>query len=92
MKGYNWPSHNPNLWFKYFHTAKEAIEQVSKLSLSVLLILLNNHCYETNSQKNRKDRSPYNSVSLRGQTPLHYTNEKFLDDTNDKTSFLYIGV
>jgi len=30
--------------------------------------------------------------SLRGQTPLHYTNEKFLDDTNDKTSFLYIGV
>jgi len=30
---------------------------------------------------------------LRGQKPpLHYTNEQFLDDTNDKTSFLYIGV
>jgi len=27
-----------------------------------------------------------------GQPPLHYTNEQFLYDTNDKTSFLYIGV
>ena len=50
-------------------------------------------CYETSSQKDRKDRSmPYNSTSSRGQPPLHYTNEQFLDDTNDKTSFLYIGV
>ena len=24
-----------------------------------------------------------------GQPPLHYINEQFLDDTNDKTSFLY---
>ena len=27
-----------------------------------------------------------------GRPPLHYTNEKFLDGTNEKTSFLYIGV
>ena len=27
-----------------------------------------------------------------GQPPLHYINEQFLDDSNDKTSFLYIGV
>ena len=33
-----------------------------------------------------------NSTSSRGQPPLHYINEQFLDDTNDKTSFLYIGV
>jgi len=44
-------------------------------------------------EKNRKDRSaPYNSASSRVQPPLHYINEKFLDDSNDKTSFLYIGV
>ena len=50
-------------------------------------------CYETNSRKDRKDRStPYNSASSRGKPPLHYINEQFLDDTNDKTSFLYIGV
>ena len=50
-------------------------------------------CYETCSQKDRKDRSmPYNSTSSRGKPPLHYINEQFLDDTNDKTSFLYIGV
>jgi len=50
-------------------------------------------CYETNSRKDRKDRStPYNSASSRGQPPLHYINEQFLDDTNENTSFLYIGV
>jgi len=27
-----------------------------------------------------------------GQPPLHYINEQFLDDSNDETSFLYIGV
>ena len=27
-----------------------------------------------------------------GQPPLHYTNKKFLDNINDKASFLYIGV
>ena len=27
-----------------------------------------------------------------GKPPLHYINEQFLDDTNEKTSFLYIGV
>jgi len=27
-----------------------------------------------------------------GKPPLHYINEQFLDDTNDKTSFLCIGV
>lgn len=32
------------------------------------------------------------SASLMGQPPLNYINEKLLDDTNDKTSFLYIGV
>ena len=48
-------------------------------------------CYETNSQKDRKDRKDrsmlYNLSSSMGQPPLHYTNEQFLDDTNDKTSF-----
>ena len=52
---------------------------------------------ETNPQKDRKDIStPYNSTSMRGKPPLHYTNEQFLDDTilyiTQKTSFLYIGV
>ena len=50
-------------------------------------------CYETSSRKDRKDRSmPYNSASSRGQPPLHYINEQFLDDSNEKTSSLYIGV
>ena len=31
-------------------------------------------------------------LPYRGQPPLHYINEQFLDDSNDKTSFLYIGV
>ena len=49
-------------------------------------------CYETSSQNDRKDRStPYNLASSRGKPPLHYTNEKFLDDINKKT-FLYKGV
>ena len=49
--------------------------------------------YETSSQKYKKDISmPYNSISSRGKPPLHYTNEKLLDDTNENTSFLYIGV
>ena len=50
-------------------------------------------CYEANSRKDIKDRSmPSNSASSRGQPPLNYINEQFFDDTNDKTSFLYIGV
>ena len=50
-------------------------------------------CYETSSRKDRKDRStPYNSTSSRGKPPLHYIDKQFLDDSNDKTSFLYIGV
>ena len=50
-------------------------------------------CYETSSQKDRKYRSTqYNSASSRGKPPLNYTNEQFLDVSNDKTSFLYIGV
>ena len=50
-------------------------------------------CYETSSQKDRKDRSMnLKSASSKEKPPLHYTNDKFLDDTNDKTSFLYIGV
>jgi len=50
-------------------------------------------CYEASSQKDRTDRSmPQNSASSRGKTPLHYTNEQFLDVSNEKTSFLYIGV
>ena len=50
-------------------------------------------CYETSSRKDRKDRSTtQNSASSRGKPPLHYINEKFFDDTNEKTSFLYIGV
>ena len=49
-------------------------------------------CYETSSQKDRKDRStPYNSTSSRGQPHLHYINEQFFNDTNEKTSSLYIG-
>ena len=50
-------------------------------------------CHETSSRKDRKDRSmPYNSASSRGKPPLHYINEQFLDDSNEKTSSLYIGV
>ena len=29
---------------------------------------------------------------LRGETSFTYTSKQFLDDTNEKTSFLYIGV
>ncbi len=29
---------------------------------------------------------------LRGEHPLHYINEQFLNDTNDNTSLVYIGV
>jgi len=32
------------------------------------------------------------SYPLQGKPHLHYINEQFLDDTNDKTSFVYIGV
>jgi len=50
-------------------------------------------CYENGLRKDRKDRStPYNSASSRGKPPLHYINEQFLDDSNEKTSSLYIGV
>ena len=31
-------------------------------------------------------------ATSRGKPPLHYINEQFLDDTNDKTSFLDIKV
>ena len=59
----------------------------------LVLGALEHTCYETSSQKDRKERStPYNSASSRGQPPLHYINEQFLDASNDKTSFLYIGV
>ena len=41
-------------------------------------------CYATSSQNRRKDRSTtYKSTNLRGKPPLHYINEKLLDDTND---------
>jgi len=44
-------------------------------------------------EKDRKVRSmALNSASSRGKPPLHYINEQFFDDSNDKTSFLYIGV
>ena len=50
-------------------------------------------CYETSSQNRIKERSTtWKLASSRGKPPLHYINEQFLDDTNDKTSFLYIGV
>ena len=50
-------------------------------------------CYVTNSKNRRKDRSTTSkSTSLRGWPPLHYTNEQFLDDTNETTSFLHIRV
>ena len=50
-------------------------------------------CYETNSQNGRKYRSKtLKSGSSKGKTPLDYINEQLLDDTNDKTYFLYIGV
>ena len=50
-------------------------------------------CYATSSQNRRKERSMTSkSASLRGKPPLHYTNEQFLDDSNEKTSFLYIRV
>lgn len=40
----------------------------------------------------KKDQRLRNLPLRGGKPPLHYTNEQFLDDTNDKTSFLYIGV
>ena len=50
-------------------------------------------CYETSSQNRIKESSmPQKSATSRGQPPLHYINEKFLNDTNDTTSFRYIGV
>ena len=50
-------------------------------------------CYETSSRKDRKERStPYNLASSRGKPPLHYINEQLLDDSNEKTSFLYTRV
>ena len=50
-------------------------------------------CYATNSQNRIKYRSTTSKLAyLRGQPPLHYTNEQFLNDSNDKTFFLYIGV
>ena len=50
-------------------------------------------CSETSSQNRRKERSmPDKLATLMGKPPLHYTNKKFLEDTKDKTSFLYIGV
>ena len=46
--------------------------------------------YETNSKNRRKERSnPYKSTTSRGKPPIHYINEQFFDDTNEKTS-LYI--
>ena len=30
-------------------------------------------------------------ATSRGKPPIHYINEQFLDDTNEKTSSLYIG-
>ena len=51
------------------------------------------HTNVINPKKYRKDISTtLKSTSLRGKPPLHYINEQFLDDTNDKTFLLYIGV
>ena len=44
---------------------------------------------ETKPKNRRKETS---TVASRGKPPLHYINEQFLDDRNEKTSFLYIGV
>ena len=54
----------------------------------------NTKFYATISQNRRKYRSTNKNLSnLRGGgTPLQYINEKFMDDSNDKTSFIYIGV
>ena len=50
-------------------------------------------CYETNTPNRRKYRSnTYKSASSGGKPTLNYINEKFLDYSNEKTSFLYIGV
>ena len=50
-------------------------------------------CYETNSKNRRKERStPYKLATSRGKPPLHYINEQLFDDTNEKTSSVYIGV
>ena len=50
-------------------------------------------CYEPAHKIQERDRSMTSKVAyLRGKPPLHYTNEQFLDDSNDKTSFLYIEV
>ena len=47
-------------------------------------------CYATSSKIDRS--TTYKLSSSRDKPPLHYINEQFLDDTNDKTSLVYIGV
>jgi len=40
-----------------------------------------------------RDRSmTWNVASSRGKPPLHYINEQFFNDINDKISFVYIEV
>ena len=38
------------------------------------------------------DKQPKKQPLRGGKTLLYYTNEQFLDDTNENTSFLYITV
>ena len=57
-----------------------------------IIQISNTKCYETISKNRRKDRSKtYKYASSRGKRPLYLIREKFMDDTNEKTSFLYIG-
>ena len=64
---------------------------VVKLAVGQLLLVV--ICYETNSQNRIKERSTtWKSISSRGKHTLNNINEQFLDDSNEKTSFLYIGV
>ena len=66
---------------------------LAKKSLENAIMRHPMYCYETNSQNRRKNIStPYKSTSLGGKPPLHYINEQFLDDSNEKASFQYIGV
>jgi len=65
--------------FSYFSFSFFLQIQISPQSLK---------CYATSSQIDRS--ATQKLLCSRGKPPLHYINEQLLDDSNVKTSFLYI--
>ena len=55
-------------------------------------IVIDNVTKPTHKIEEKIDQRHKNYPLLGGGTPLNYINEQLLDDTNEKTSFLYIGV